>query len=139
MRPNKVGGGSHDKRGDGGAPARFVGKGRYTNAAPMTPATGTKAGDEIEVQVGDITLVIRPDEVPVPDADKYSARSAPAYRLPDAASDEVGATTAEQADSDLSPIPDLLVDDPVPQWTEWRSEVVSSSVGYHRRETRLPR
>lgn len=135
MGHDDIGNGSSGQRRQP-ASARFVGKGRYTNAPPQTATTAQTATrrhvDEIEVQVGDVTLVVSQEE----DArmDKYSARSAPAYGAIDSVVED---ETAEEEPA--APVLDLLVDDPIPAWTEWRSEVVSSSAGYHRRETRLVR
>ncbi|RPI22037.1 MAG: hypothetical protein EHM57_05825, partial [Actinobacteria bacterium] len=72
-------GSSGGDRRDEQAPARFIGKGRYTNAPPLTPGSGAERSPDIEVQVGDMTLVLRQDGADRSKSDKYGSRSAPAY------------------------------------------------------------
>jgi hypothetical protein len=129
MRSNEVGGGDSAGGGEAPSPQRFVGKGRYTNAPPMTAAPARPG--ELTVQVGDVTLVVRDDPSSGVE-DKYVARSGPAHGATVVA-DETGGEGEERV-----PIPDLLVDDPIPDWGEWRSDVISGPDGYHRSEDRRP-
>jgi hypothetical protein len=135
VRQDKIGDGSAGERRAPSATSRFVGKGRYTNSPPQT-ATTQRQDTEVEVQVGDVTLVLRKDDDTQAGADKYSARSAPAYQA--IGEPDMPVETAVPVQSE-HPVADLLVDEPIPEWVEWRVEVVSSSAGYYRRETRLPR
>ena len=136
---SKSHGSSGSDRSQDQVPPRVVGKGRYTNSPPLTPGTAVPRQGDIEIQVGDVTLVVKQDEADRGGLDKYGSRSAPAY----------GAVGEPPIDDDPPPenrdvveaaaVMDLLVDDPIPTWGPWRSEVVSSSAGYHRKESRLLR
>ena len=114
------------------ASTRVFTKGRHSNAPPETLAgAAVKTGDEedLEIQVGEFTLVVKeaaPDTSPA-NWNKYSSRPAVGYGAPGQDAVEKAATTIVQ-DAD---------EEPPAEWGEWTTESIITEERYYRADSRL--
>ena len=116
--------------------APSFGKGRFTTTAPSTvePVTDEAV---IEVTVDDVSVVVRPDEVPdEASISKYDLRPMAGVGSVDLEQDETEEDAQELAVSEDKDQPPLPLGPTPPPLGPWRSESRLDGDRYHRVDTR---